>query len=112
MENDRDFQRLDRVMAAYGADIGRWPTAEQSWFVYLGPSLRKAFAQRMAASEAARLDKLLENVTVKPATVSRAARILAQSGRIGAIWAPDATHPPSPGSYLAFRCSAGARSAC
>jgi hypothetical protein len=96
MENDRDIQRIDRVLAAYGADIARWPAKERSWFVHLDSPLRQTLAQRMAASKAARLDKLLENVTVEPATASLAAQILAQSGHIGAIRAPDETHPPSP----------------
>lgn len=93
--------QLGRVLAAHGADSARWPSEARDWFVQLDGPMRRVLARRMAGSEAAgseaaRLDRLLDRVTVAPADATLTARILAEAGRIGAIRAPDAAYPPFP----------------
>jgi len=77
MDREQAREKLDRLLATYGADIARWPAEARGWFVHLPPAQRTELAARMAASLALQLDRLLDSVAPASAGDRLAAQIVA-----------------------------------
>jgi hypothetical protein len=101
-----DLDRLEALLAAYGADPARWPAAERDAARAL---LARSAAARARRDAAARLDRLLDAVPAAAPSPALAARVLAAAPQ-----APAAAARRRPGRrwpYVAAAASAAAAAA-